>query len=188
MLSSITDIALLIGMILGAIMLLGVIFVYVKNQSYGMGGSALTVFGTLLIGLSIWKTAEISISPEGGLQAKFEALEQELVVVKRETEKQLNENENKIQTLAAVNEDLQIKSQTLSNTIAAVSLESKQLQQINTANLQKIQALSLKTEKLEEQNQTLKVDLTKLKTTSIQLSNKIKRIEPQRFPNFQPAR
>lgn len=188
MFASIPDFALLIGIVLGAIMLLGVIYVYVKNQSYGMGGTALTVFGTLLIGLSIWKTAEISISPDGGLQAKFEALEKRFITVKQETEQQLNENDQQIQTLAAVNEDLKVKSETLSATVASVKLEADQLKRINTVNLEKIQSLTLKTDKLEQQNNTLKFDLRKLKTTSAQLNDRIKNAElqrPQQLQNFQ---
>ena len=69
---------LILGLILGTIMLCVVLFVYVKKQTFGFGGSILTTFGVLLLGLSLWKSVEVSVTPDGGIQAKFQALEQRI--------------------------------------------------------------------------------------------------------------
>lgn len=66
---------LALGIALGTAMLSTVIFVYAKKQSFGLGGAVLTPFGVLLLGLSVWKTVDVSVSSDGGIQAKFEALE-----------------------------------------------------------------------------------------------------------------
>lgn len=186
--SSISDITLIIGIILGSAMLLGVIFVYVKNQTYGMGGTSLTVFGTLLIGLSIWKTAEISITPEGGLQAKFEAIERELMFVKQQSKDQNHKHQQQIQTLVTENNSLKTTSADLVKTINSVKAESIDLKRLNNENIKKIQTLTLQTDKLKEQNRVFKLDLDKVKSSSLQISNKLRRIDPQRFQAIQPNR
>ena len=66
-------VALITGNLIGLFMIGAVILVYVKHRKFGFGGSVLTIFATLLIGLSIWQTAEITISPQGGLEAKIES-------------------------------------------------------------------------------------------------------------------
>ena len=58
---AIVYIALITGNLFGALMLGAVTFVYVKRQHFGLGSSVLTVFGTLLVGISVWQTAEITI-------------------------------------------------------------------------------------------------------------------------------
>ena len=67
--------ALILGLVFGSLMLCSLLFVYIKHKTFGLGGSVLTVFGVMLLGLSIWKTVEISITPKGEIEAKFEALE-----------------------------------------------------------------------------------------------------------------
>jgi|GEM_PF-4754458 len=67
-------IALILGIVFGILMLCCLLFVYIKNKKFGLGGSVLTVFGVMLLGFSIWKTAEISVTLEGNIEAKFEAL------------------------------------------------------------------------------------------------------------------
>jgi hypothetical protein len=67
--------ALIFGLVFGSLMLCSLLFVYIKNKTFGLGSSVLAVFGVMLLGLSIWKTVEISVTPEGEIKAKFEALE-----------------------------------------------------------------------------------------------------------------
>ena len=67
-------IALILGIVFGSLMLCCLLFVYIKHKKFGLGGSVLTVFGVMLLGFSIWKTAEISVTLEGKIEAKFEAL------------------------------------------------------------------------------------------------------------------
>ena len=67
--------ALILNLVFGSLMLCSLLFVYIKHRTFGLGGSVLTVFGVMLLGISIWKTVEISVTLEGEIEAKFEALE-----------------------------------------------------------------------------------------------------------------
>ena len=67
-------IALILGIVFGSLMLCCLLFVYIKHKKFGLGSSVLTVFGVMLLGFSIWKTADISVTLEGKIEAKFEAL------------------------------------------------------------------------------------------------------------------
>jgi hypothetical protein len=67
--------ALILGLVFGSLMLCSSLFVYIKHKTFGLGGAVLTVFGVILLGLSIWKTVEVSVKLEGEIEAKFEALE-----------------------------------------------------------------------------------------------------------------
>lgn len=80
--SEITTLALFMGLVFGSIMLSAVCWVYVKHQHFGTGGSVLTIFGVVLLGLSVWKTVELSISPEG-IDARFSKIEEKIGAVER---------------------------------------------------------------------------------------------------------
>jgi hypothetical protein len=67
-------IALILGIVFGSLMLCCLLFVYIKHKKFGFGGFVLTVFGVMLLGFSIWKTAEISVTLYAKIEAKFEAL------------------------------------------------------------------------------------------------------------------
>ena len=67
----ITDFAFVFGLLLGSILLLGAVFVYVKRQIFGLAGVILVVFGSSLIGLSIWTSFEFSVGPDGSVTAKY---------------------------------------------------------------------------------------------------------------------
>ena len=72
---ALTDIALAVGIGIGTVILLAVVVVFVKDRKLSLGGWLLIPFGVLLVGLSVWKTAEVRVGPEGGLEAKFTALQ-----------------------------------------------------------------------------------------------------------------
>ena len=113
---SITSAALILGLILGSLMLISVVFVFAKHQAFGMGGTLMTPFGVLLLGLSIWKTAEISVTPEGGLAAKFESLEQQVADINEEqktTSEQVRQVSNQSQRFNASIVALQRQTQVL---------------------------------------------------------------------------
>jgi len=124
--SPIIFVALILGIVLGTTMLGVVIFVYAKKQSFGLGGSILTPFGVLLIGMSIWKTIDISVSADGGIQAKFQALE-------KKVESDLEQASDRIGTLTKVTSEKIAKKEykanveidnSLPNNIAAVCTTS----------------------------------------------------------------
>ena len=66
--------ALILGIVFGSLMLCCLLFVYIKHKKFGLGGFVLTVFGVMLLGFSIWKTAEISVTLDAKIEAKFQAL------------------------------------------------------------------------------------------------------------------
>lgn len=65
-------------MILGSAMIIVATFVYWKKQIFPVGAIVMTVFGTLLLGLSIWQSAKIQVGADGNLTASFEKLRQEV--------------------------------------------------------------------------------------------------------------
>jgi hypothetical protein len=64
------------GLLLGSILLLASVHNFIKYRTFGLGGSVLTVFGTMLVGLSLWSQFEITID-QGKLSARY-ILSQEL--------------------------------------------------------------------------------------------------------------
>lgn len=67
---------LVISLILGSLMLSSVCFVYIRHRIFGIGGSFLTIFGTILIGLSVWKTVDIKTEK---ISIKLRATEDKLI-------------------------------------------------------------------------------------------------------------
>ncbi len=74
--------ALILGIVFGSLMLCSLLFVYIKHKKFGIGISVLTVFGVMLLGFSIWKTAEISSILEVEIEAKFQALTKQVEEVR----------------------------------------------------------------------------------------------------------
>lgn len=66
--------AFLVALILGTAMLASVCFVYVRNQSFGLGGVIMSGLGVVLVGMSVWKSIDISLSDKG-VTAKLEQVE-----------------------------------------------------------------------------------------------------------------
>ncbi|HED39988.1 MAG TPA: hypothetical protein ENJ13_06115 [Chromatiales bacterium] len=69
------NIALLAGIIIGALMIMSVIYTFSRHRCFGIGGFVITAFGVTLIGLTVWSKVSVSVSSEGNFEAKFEALE-----------------------------------------------------------------------------------------------------------------
>lgn len=72
------------GIALGILTLLSVLYSYVFHRRYPGGGALLTVFGVMLLGMSIFSKTEFGFSATGGLTAKFEALKQHVDSLKVE--------------------------------------------------------------------------------------------------------
>ena len=62
---NITLVALVVGILLGVVMISSAVFVYLRHQLFGTAGIVLISFGTLLAGLSVWTTFQVSVSQEG---------------------------------------------------------------------------------------------------------------------------
>ncbi|HEC61671.1 MAG TPA: hypothetical protein ENI27_05390 [bacterium] len=91
------------GIALGGLMILSVCWVYIKNQQFGFAGGVLTVFGVLLIGLSVWRTVNISISLKEGIKASFDQMERSV----KEVVHQVRELESHLLTNISALEEMQ---------------------------------------------------------------------------------
>ena len=58
-------VAFFAGVLVGSLALTGVLFVWVKNQTFGFGGAVLSGAGVILIGLSAWQSVQLGVSREG---------------------------------------------------------------------------------------------------------------------------
>lgn len=63
--------AYVVALVLGAVMLLSVCFVYVKHQILQLGGMSLSAFAVVLVGMSVWKSIDVSMD-EKGFKAKLD--------------------------------------------------------------------------------------------------------------------
>lgn len=77
--------AFLVGMALGALMLLSVCFVYIRHQKFGIGGSFLCGFGVILVGMSVWQNINVSVDGSG-FQAELRQLRAEVREAKQTAE------------------------------------------------------------------------------------------------------
>src|SRR3989304_9691070 len=69
--------AFLVGMVFGAVAIAAVCWVWVRKQTFGTGGIALSIVGVILVGLSVWKSVEVSYT-NGNLVVRLQKLEQRL--------------------------------------------------------------------------------------------------------------
>lgn len=63
--------AYVVALALGGIMLLSVCYVYIRHQVLQVGGMAMSGFAVILVGMSVWKSIDISVSGEG-ISAKLD--------------------------------------------------------------------------------------------------------------------
>lgn len=61
----------IVALVLGSLMVISVCFVYVKHQILQLGGIVLSAFAVVLVGMSVWKTIDITAN-EKGFTAKLE--------------------------------------------------------------------------------------------------------------------
>lgn len=85
-----TNPAFVVALVLGAAMLGAVIWVYVTGGAFGLGGSVLTVCGVILVGMSVWRTIDVSVD-ERGFKAKFEQLEKKVSQVQQRSDSTVKE-------------------------------------------------------------------------------------------------
>lgn len=134
----ITNMAFIAGLILGSLAIISVCWVWVSKQVLGSGGGVLSFFGVLLVGLSLWSSASVEVSPEG-FRAEFERLQQEV-------------------------DEMAVRSQQISNDVQAVAEANKTIShEVRTVaeniDINRTQFLKL-TDAL-KQKQTLNVDQVK---------------------------
>jgi len=59
------NIVYIVALVLGALMLLSVCYVYVKHQVLQLGGMALAGLAVILVGMSVWQSFSFSITQDG---------------------------------------------------------------------------------------------------------------------------
>lgn len=113
--TTIKPIALIMGLVLGSAMLVSVTVAFLLGHAFGFGGATLTLVGALMMGLSIWSSVQIRVSPEGGFEASFESFKQEV----REDVTSLRSD-----TKAVVHELTEFKGEIRASILEAVSPET----------------------------------------------------------------
>ncbi|MGE8149668.1 peptidoglycan-binding domain-containing protein [Pseudomonas vancouverensis] len=66
--------AFFVALVLGALMLASVCYVYVSRQTFGLGGACLSGLGVVLVGMSVWTTIDVTFDAKG-VRAKLEQVE-----------------------------------------------------------------------------------------------------------------
>jgi hypothetical protein len=69
------DVVVVVGLVVGVVCVGTVCLVFGRRRTFGLGGSVLCFTGLLLIGLSVWKNAEIQVA-DNGVTVKVTALEE----------------------------------------------------------------------------------------------------------------
>ena len=64
-------VAMILGLMIGVAMLSVVTVVYLKHQRLGPSGAILSLFGIVLMGMSVWQTIKISVDRKGVVQAEL---------------------------------------------------------------------------------------------------------------------
>lgn len=113
--------AFTVALVLGSLMLACVCYVYVRHQVFGIGGSALSGLGVVLIGMSVWKTVDVAFD-EKGVRAKLEQVE----TVAKRAESTAVQAQNESKTNRKIAESLQstIETAFLQEKLKAVGLYS----------------------------------------------------------------
>lgn len=101
-----TTVATILGMVLGSGLIIVSGIVYFRYQKFGAGGSVMTVFGMLLVTLSIWQYVNISITPKGGIKA-------ELTKMRKDIKEGFQKQETLIEEVAQVAHTLDLLQVTL---------------------------------------------------------------------------
>lgn len=73
MLTRIINVALFVGIAMGTILLIIVCMTYYRQKRFGLGGTLLSFFGVVLLGLSIWSEVEFSFG-----RMKFHAMRERI--------------------------------------------------------------------------------------------------------------
>ena len=69
-----TNPAFFVALVVGSLMLVAVCFVYVRHRTFGLGGITLSGLGVILLGMSVWRSIDVSFD-EKGMRAKLNQVE-----------------------------------------------------------------------------------------------------------------
>lgn len=76
---------LVLSLALGSLLLASVCWVYVRHQKLGVGGSALTFFGVVLVGMPVWSSVDFSAGT-GGISGRIERIESQVATAQETAE------------------------------------------------------------------------------------------------------
>ena len=76
-----SDIVIGIGLFAGLFMVATVCTVFYKTQIFGLGGSALSMLGTVLIGMSVWSNISFKVGADGAFSAELTQIKQEVAQI-----------------------------------------------------------------------------------------------------------
>ena len=68
----IRTLAFIVGIVIGAVMLLATSIVYLKKSELAKGGIVFTVFGAVLLGMSVWASVKVEITADGGVSVEVQ--------------------------------------------------------------------------------------------------------------------
>jgi len=125
--------AFLVGFVMGSVMIVSVCIGHLRNHTFGLGGSALTVGGVLLIALSVWTNATISVDAAGGFKAQFASLERQVESVKQVTEANSQQLHRVDQSVKQVSEVSETVTQELKKVGQAQNVNREQVSQLSVA-------------------------------------------------------
>ncbi len=106
------EMAFLVGLLLGCMVLVSVCWVWIRKQVLGVGGGVLSFFGVLLVGLSVWSGASVEVSADG-FRAEFERLEEQVTQVAQKSEKLSDEVKVVAETNKAISKEVRLAAENI---------------------------------------------------------------------------
>jgi len=98
-----------VALALGGLMLLTVCGVFAFHQIFGLGGSILTISGIILVGMSVWRKIDVTVSDKG-ITAKLEQVEAQVREAKEQASKGIETAQQATQAIGKLKHSLQIQS------------------------------------------------------------------------------
>ncbi|MBT8079181.1 MAG: hypothetical protein KJO31_11445 [Gammaproteobacteria bacterium] len=112
------------GIVIGGLTMLSAVWVWATKQQFGLGGSMLSFFGTVLIGLSVFSKAQITIGDTTiileSLEQKVASLEQDKAEIAAEVFKISRNVEIQRDQFVALGESLKVANPDLARPVEGV--------------------------------------------------------------------
>lgn len=98
-----------IGLALGAAMLLSVCFVFIRHQRFGVGGGFLCGFGVILVGMSVWQNIDVTVDATG-FQAELQRLRSEVREARQTAETTRESTLEVAETVQSLQRNLEVRT------------------------------------------------------------------------------
>jgi hypothetical protein len=98
-----------VALVLGGLILLTVCAVYAIYHTFGLGGSVLTVSGLILVGMSVWRKIDVSVSAKG-FEAKLEQVEAKAIEAHAQATKSIMKAEQTSKEVGKLKHSLQVQN------------------------------------------------------------------------------